>query len=575
MLNIKTIDMKSVYYIIFIQLLLLAGLTSCNDDNVLDGLLTEKYVRISKSSITVSVGENLRVTSIYDSEETASMKFKWSIVNPSVATIATRDDNSGIITGVAEGTTVVKVESEDGKLMFFSDLTVQKDRVIKILAIGDSFMEDAVENYLHDLISTQTTNRAIIANLYLDGTSLETNWKNAEAGNTVYELRKIGTNGGMNKETELTFRQGITDENWDYIVLQEANNLAGVAAGYTEYLSKLVGYIRPLATNPEMKLLLHQTWAYGKGSDNPEFDNYDKDQDKMYQAIVSAVSGTKANVDGVIPAGTAIQNGRTSYLKERFTRDGGTNLSLGIGRFTAACTWFESIFGNILNTSFVPSGLSAYDADLAKNAANKAAVAPEQVTVLEDYIYPEPNDFPFEYPIYLDFGWVHSPAPFNNYDNPGAGKVDKLKDAQGEDSGFAIEVASGFSGVLERGMTNTLGLPYEASCDMFFADGNLGVPVSSFVVSNLNRDLKYTFIFFGAINDGSTETEYTVTGKNEGVGYLITDYNASNVAIVQDIVPEEDATITITLRKGPNNTHWAGFYCVNSMIIAPEGYSPF
>src|SRR5690606_37406433 len=146
--------------------------------------------------------------------------------------------------------------------------------------------------------------------------------------------------------------------------------------------------------NPEVKFILHQTWAYAQDSNHDGFPNYNRDQTKMYNAIVDAAWEAKdiAGMDMVIPAGTAIQNARTSYLGDRFTRDG-YHLSLGAGRFTAAATWFEALFGNVLANTFVPDKLSPYDTELVKNAAAAAVTTPQEVTVLTDFLYPAPNDF--------------------------------------------------------------------------------------------------------------------------------------------------------------------------------------
>lgn len=567
-------SLKSILYILCVAL----GFCACNSDDMVD-LENRKFVRINHQPVVMAVGENYRASASFDSDETASQKFTWTIHDTSVATVVSNSDNTGTITGVAEGTTVVQIESADGKLKYFSDVEVQKDRITKVLVIGNEYSEDAVENtaenYLYKL-SDAAGKKILIANLYIAGASLETHWNNAANKNATYEMRKVATNGSMVKKVNYSIIKAIREENWDYIIFQESGVLAGLSAGYQEYLPKLVEYVKGFSTNPDAKYGLHQTWAYAANATQENFDTYGRDQMKMYQAIVDAVASakTQAGLDLIIPAGTAVQNGRTSYLGDRFTRDGAL-LNYEIGRFTVASTWYEVIFGNVLNNSFIPGAISAYDTELGKTAAAKAVADPNKVTLLADYIYPEPNDFPFERPIYIDFGWVHSPAPFNNYDNPGAGKQNNLKDDTGAESGFAIEVTEGFSGVLDRGMPNDLGLPFTASQDMFFADGNLGVPVSRFMLSNLNRDRKYTFMFYGAINDSNTETEYTVTGKNEEIAYLHTDFNPDRIAVVMNIIPREDATITITLRNGPNATHWAGFYCVNSMIIAPEGYSPF
>lgn len=91
---------------------------------------------------------------------------------------------------------------------------------------------------------------------------------------------------------------------------------------YKPYLSNLVNYVKGCATNKYMKLMLHQTWAYASYSNHTDFKNYDNDQMTMYSAIVNAVNeaASDQNISIIIPAGTAIQNGRTSFIGDNFTR---------------------------------------------------------------------------------------------------------------------------------------------------------------------------------------------------------------------------------------------------------------
>src|SRR5690606_1220360 len=126
------------------------------------------------------------------------------------------------------------------------------------------------------------------------------------------------------------------------VSFQEVSQLSGLMEGYEEYLPQLVDFANRFATNPDMKIIFHQTWAYAEDSNHEGFYNYNRDQLQMYNAIVDAVNKTneKGFIDLVVPSGTAIQNGRTSYLGDKFTRDG-YHLDLGVGRFTAASTWYE------------------------------------------------------------------------------------------------------------------------------------------------------------------------------------------------------------------------------------------
>ena len=69
----------------------------------------------------------------------------------------------------------------------------QNHQVKKILAIGNSFSEDAVESYLHDIAKAENIT-LVIGNLNLGGCSLERHWTNASQNLPAYEFRKIDEN---------------------------------------------------------------------------------------------------------------------------------------------------------------------------------------------------------------------------------------------------------------------------------------------------------------------------------------------------------------------------------------------
>ena len=89
----------------------------------------------------------------------------------------------------------------------------------------------------------------------------------------------------------------------------------------------------------------------------------------------------------------------------------------------------------------------------------------------------------------------------------------------------------------------------------------------------MNTTKKYTFVFYGAINDKNTGTRFKVRGVNEGQMDLSNDYNKDKLAIIENIQPRQDGTVDIELTMAPFNTQWGGFFGVNAMIIVPEGYS--
>lgn len=550
-------------------LLVAVALISCQDEFSVE-LANRKFVRISKQAVSLTVGEKMTLKTTTDTLGSVSHDFLWSVADPSVATITAGEDGTAVITATAEGRTVIQVESTDGELKYFTDLSVTGERVIKILAIGNSFSEDAVENYLHDLADAAGY-KLLIANMYIGGCNLETHWKNASGDLAAYQLRTISPDGTRGTMNEQALKEVIAGENWDYISFQEVSQLSGKLEGYTQYLPQLVEYAAALTTNPDVRFILHQTWAYAQDSNHFGFPDYNSDQMTMFQAIVETVWQAKnlTNIDRIIPSGTAIQNARTSYIGDRFTRDG-YHLSLTMGRFTAASTWFEALFGGIADNPFIPDMFSVYDSQLAKTAALEAVSKPTEVTPLTDFRYPEPNLFELTAPLFIDFGGVESPAPFNNFRHPNDQKIIGLKDINGANSNFAMEVTESFTGTLSRGLQNVLDMPRSASEDMFFSDGKF-IPQSGLMLSNLNRNQKYTLVFYGSINDNRTETMFEVAGATQGVASLDNDNNLGRLAVVEGIQPAEDATIQIKVKPGPNNNHWNLFFGVNVMMLLPEG----
>lgn len=258
------------------------------------------------------------------------------------------------------------------------------DGIVKILAIGNSFSDDAVEHYLYGL-SKAGGKTVIIGNLYIGGAPLEKHYNNARADSAAYSYRKIDTNGEKTTSKNTSIAVALIDEDWDYISFQQVSSLSGKFETFEEHLPFVFNYVKERATNPEVKFLLHQTWAYAQNSKHKGFANYDNDQMTMYKAIVRTYERAKdlVDIDIVVPAGTAIQNARTSSIGDHFTRDG-YHLDLNIGRYTASCAWYEAIFReNVVGNTYKPDAISAKEIRIAQEAAHSAVKKPGRVTKLK------------------------------------------------------------------------------------------------------------------------------------------------------------------------------------------------
>lgn len=179
--------------------------------------------------------------------------------------------------------------------------------------------------------------------------------------------------------------------------------------------------------------------------------------------------------------------------------------------------------------------------------------------------------FQFHNPILIDFGTIKSDSPFNSMLSP-ANSIQGLVDQQGFVSKYILETNGSFNTLDRSSHTNTLGFPDNVAFDMFFNDG-IHVASAGFVLSKLKANTKYTFIFYATIDDGGqTQTRYTAKGQNEKNGLLFTSRNTSNVVILDDIIPDNDQKIELTLTPGPDNLQWALFYGITALIIVPENY---
>lgn len=248
--------------------------------------------------------------------------------------------------------------------------------ITRILAIGNSFSEDALDTYFHDICEA-AGKKVIVGNLYIGGCPVDRHFLNARTDSADYRFRRIGLNGDIIQAEKIRLKSAIGSDDWDIVTFQQAS---GVSGKYDTYgnVEPLISYVDSL-TPDKTKFAWHQTWAYSAGSSHPEYTNYSSNQQVMYDSIMSAsqrVVADNVSLSIIIPVGTAIQNARKKSGNYDLTRDG-YHLDRVIGRYIAACTWFESIFGeSVVGNTFIPDGLTEEQASNAQEAAHAAVLNP-------------------------------------------------------------------------------------------------------------------------------------------------------------------------------------------------------
>lgn len=285
-------------------------------------------------------------------------------------------------------------------------IKAKNKRAIKILAIGNSFSEDAIENYLFEIGQAEGVD-LIIGNMFIGGCSLEQHWNNIKDDRSAYEYRKVGLDGKLVNTNGVSVKSALHDEDWDFVTIQQASPSSGLYDTYVDFLPPILAYFKQELNMKKANLAFHQTWAYAKDSGHGGFANYHKNQYEMYAKIVNA--STQASYENglynIIPAGTAIQNARTSYMGDTFCKDG-FHLDVKKGRFTAACTWFAHLFQvDARDLKYTPDFLTPYESKVLKTAVYEAVRQPQRITILTDFLE-EQKLLSFSYSNFPSFVWT-------------------------------------------------------------------------------------------------------------------------------------------------------------------------
>ncbi len=263
-------------------------------------------------------------------------------------------------------------------LMLLIGIGVQA-KTIKVLAIGNSFSEDAVENYLYELAAAQGDS-LVIGNAFIGGCSIDRHLDNLKTGKADYAYRKI-VGGKKTDIMDSRLDSIIVNEPWDIITLQQSSPLSGKPASY-QNLGELKQMVLKLATNPKVEIVWHLTWAYPQKTRSSVIRSFDNNQQTMYKAIVNTALEVlpTVGIERFIPTGITIQLAREE-LGDCLNRDD-IHLSLSLGRFAAACTWCEFLTGkSIIYNTYWPNDVSNYDVRMIHKAAHEA------IKLIDDFPY--------------------------------------------------------------------------------------------------------------------------------------------------------------------------------------------
>lgn len=241
---------------------------------------------------------------------------------------------------------------------------------IRVLCIGNSFSQDAVEQELAPICEAGN-HPIIIGNLYFGGCSLKKHWSFLEQDRAAYKFRYI-KDGVKEEYADYSLVQALLNYQWDYISFQQASPDSGIKSTYEPYLSLLMDTVRHYQA--DATLCWMQTWSYAKDATHRAFPIYHNDQQLMTDSIHAAMLAVLERHPELqlIPCGRAIQLARESKLGDTLCRDG-YHLNYSYGRYIAACVWYEFLTGKDCRCiAYKHADMTAQQKRISQKAAHRA-----------------------------------------------------------------------------------------------------------------------------------------------------------------------------------------------------------
>ena len=343
---------------LLLTLLLVCGLCACGAKPGKNGPTTDKGGDTTAATTTATTEGDVTTTTTADEGTTTS-----ATEGESTTTEGTKAPTAS---ATKKPTTATTTKTED------------EGNAIRILAIGDGFAVDAMEKYLYDIFKSAGYDTVHLGILYADKSDLDTHHTNVKSDKAAYEFRQ-NTAGKWTKESKIAPSKAFKAAAWDYVVLQQAGADSGKPATFGK-LKELTSLIKKQCG--EASVYWHMTWAFQQSKATELMADYGYNQQMMYHSIINTTLQqvmVDPNVWALIPTATAIQNLRTSSLKDNLTTDG-KQLTDTYGDYTAALTWYCALTGESADTvSHRPAAVKDHIDEILEAVTNAMDV-PNDIT---------------------------------------------------------------------------------------------------------------------------------------------------------------------------------------------------
>ena len=253
---------------------------------------------------------------------------------------------------------------------------------LKVLMIGNSFADDTV-CYAARIANGYGINLEIY-DAYIGKCDIDKHYNNIVNDNATYSMRSMnGSN--WNYQDNKTLTEIIQYKTWDIITFQQASAQIGREGTYSN-LANLVDEVKD-CVNGSPRYYWYQTWSYDNDYSDWEdyFSYFNNNSNTMFNAIVERYHEDVEPLhlfEKTIYSGTAVQNMRTSYMKETFSRDG-KHLSNCHGRYLLGANLVSNLFEIDLDLSpikYIPDGMNRSYLNVVNESIKNAHQNPDIIS---------------------------------------------------------------------------------------------------------------------------------------------------------------------------------------------------
>ena len=215
---------------------------------------------------------------------------------------------------------------------------------LRVLVLGNSFSYDGTA-YLEELSRSTNidANRFCVYHGFIGSGGIK-EWADVIRSDDSIRLNRMAGNIEMLSSAPM---KEIVRQEWEVCVILQGSHQSYKWDSFENYTDQLISQVKSLCPNHKIKIAYAMPWSHTPANTPTELPGNIKCAWRLLQ---------EKKVDFIIPVGIAIQNAREASLDngKYLTRDD-WHICYGVGRYVAACTWYEAVLEPFFHLSILGS----------------------------------------------------------------------------------------------------------------------------------------------------------------------------------------------------------------------------